>query len=311
MLILEIYYFIVYHLMCVYEYFHSYFYKDTRKRKLKILNKYIDKVIYINLEERKDRRESTESLLGKIFEKNKIIRCNAIKSDCGAVGCTKSHIKCLEYAINNECKNILIVEDDIDISKYKSEYIFEKLVRNDYDVINLSGTNFSYNPFTYKLYRCKSSGSYMVNKHYYRKLKSTFEEGLSVKLALDQHWKKLQAIDNWKIINPPLFIQKESYSNIENKIVNYKNLYVHCFKNKVLIYIFTYLIVKFIFYYELNFEIVLFFVSMIDMYFVYYHIEKILIYFLSYLTIKLIFYYNLSFEICILVTLLIDLYISE
>ena len=45
--------FIVYHLMCVYEYFHSYFYKDTRKRKLEILNKYIDKVIYINLEKEK------------------------------------------------------------------------------------------------------------------------------------------------------------------------------------------------------------------------------------------------------------------
>ena len=130
MLILESYYFIVYHLLCVYGYFHTCFYKDTRKRKLEILNKYIDKVIYINLEERKDRRISTESLLGKIFEKNKITRCNAIKSDCGAIGCTKSHIKCLEYAINNECKNILILEDDIDISKLKCPKLMLENVLN-------------------------------------------------------------------------------------------------------------------------------------------------------------------------------------
>ena len=311
MLIIEIYYFIVYHLLCVYEYFHSYFYKDTRKRKLEILNKYIDKVIYINLEERKDRRESIEILLSNIFDKDKIKRCNAIKSDCGVIGCTKSHIKCLEYAVNNECNNILIVEDDIDISKYKSEYILEKFIKNDYDVINFSGTNFSYNPFTYKLYRCKSSGAYLVNKHYYKKLKSNFEEGLSIKLALDQHWKKLQAIDNWKLINPPLIVQKESYSDIDKKIVNYKNLYVHCFKNKLLIYLFTYLSVKFIFYYDLNFEFFLFPISVIDMYYVYFHIEKLFIYFISYLSIKLIFYLNLNFELCILLTLFIDLYISE
>lgn len=319
MLILEIYYFIVYHLLCVYEYFHSYFYKDTRKRKLEILNKYIDKVIYINLEERKDRRESIEILLSNIFDKDKITRCNAIKSHCGIIGCTKSHIKCLEYAINNECNNILIVEDDIDISKYKSEYNFEKVVKNDYDVINLSGTNFSYNPFTYKLYRCKSMGSYLVNNSYFKKLKNNFEESLEKMLVnknkrfyIDNNWKKLQAIDNWKLINPPLIVQKESYSDIDKKIVNHQySIYVHCFQNKVLIYIFNYLIVKFIFYYDLNFELFLFLFSMIDMYYVYYHIEKIFIYFFSYIAIKMIFYYNLNFELCVLFTLLIDLYTSE
>ena len=55
-----------------------------------------------------------------------------IKSDYAfSLVVPKVILKYLEYAINNQCNNILILEDDIDISKYKSEYIFEKLVRND------------------------------------------------------------------------------------------------------------------------------------------------------------------------------------
>ena len=319
MLIIEIYYCIINILLGIYEYIKSFFFRDDRTRKIEILNKYIDKVIYINLEERKDRRESIEILLNKIFNKDKIMRCDAIKDNNGAIGCTKSHIKCLKLAIENEWDNVLIVEDDIDVSKYKSEYIFEKVIKNDYDVINLNGSNFSYNPFTYKLYRCSSAGSYLVNKHYYKKLKNNREEGLekfvstniSKKFAHDQYWKKLQAVDNWKIINPPLFIQKESYSNIEKKIVDYQYSIVNCFQNKVLIYIFTYFFVKFIFYFNLNFELFLFLVSIIDMYYVYYHIEKVLIYLLSYLTIKFISYYNLNFGLCILLTFFIDLYTCE
>jgi len=73
------------------------------------------------LEERKDRRKSCEDLLNKIFEKDKIIRFNAIKDNNGAIGCTKSHIECLKLAIENEWDNVLIVEDDIILTENKSE----------------------------------------------------------------------------------------------------------------------------------------------------------------------------------------------
>ena len=69
MLIIEIYYCIINILLGIYEYIKSFFFRDDRTRKIEILNKYIDKVIYINLEERKDRRESIEILLNKIFDK--------------------------------------------------------------------------------------------------------------------------------------------------------------------------------------------------------------------------------------------------
>ena len=277
MLIIEIYYCIIYIFFGIYEYIKSIFFKDYRIRKLEILNKYINKVIYINLDERNERRESIEVLLNKIFDKDKIIRCNAIKDNNGAIGCTKSHIKCLKLAIENEWDNVLIMEDDIMLTKNISEYIFENLVKNNFDVIVLGGTEVSYNPFNYKLLECQTTGSYLVKKLYFKKLKDNFEEGLEKLLntnikrefAIDQYWTKLQRVDNWKIIYQPLFMQKERYSNIENKIVNYhkfydiKSLYKHKIE-KTLIYIFVYMYIKLINYYNLNVEMCVLIIFLID-----------------------------------------------
>ena len=65
----------------------------------------------------------------------------------------------LESAINNEWDNVLIVEDDIMLTENKSEYIFEDLVKDNYDVIVLGGTYVSYNPFNYKLFQCSATSS--------------------------------------------------------------------------------------------------------------------------------------------------------
>ena len=86
------------------------------------------------------------------------------------------------------------------------------------------------------------------------------------KFSIDQYWKKLQLVDNWKIIYPPLFIQKEDYSNIENKVVNYNSMYYieSSYKDKILIYTFAYIAIKFIIYYNLKIEFSVLFVFFID-----------------------------------------------
>ena len=169
------------------------------------------------------------------------------------------------------------MEDDIMLTKNISEYIFENLVKNNFDVIVLGGTEVSYNPFNYKLLECQTTGSYLVKKLYFKKLKDNFEEGLEKLLntnikrefAIDHYWTKLQRVDNWKIIYPPLFMQKEGYSNIENKIVNYhkfydiKSLYKHKIE-KTLIYIFVYMYIKLINYYNLNVEMCVLIIFLID-----------------------------------------------
>jgi len=44
------------------------------------------------------------------------------------------------------------------------------------------------------------------------------------KYALDQYWKILQKKDNFLLITPVNVVQKESYSDIERKNVNYVDI---------------------------------------------------------------------------------------
>ncbi len=69
---------------------------------------FVDKIIYINLEERKEQIEEELNFLPK----DKIIRFDGIKDKYGYKGCCESHIACLNLAINNNWKNVLILEDD-------------------------------------------------------------------------------------------------------------------------------------------------------------------------------------------------------
>lgn len=207
---------------------------------MNLLNEKITKVIYINLEEAIERKESCIKILKSIFDEDKIIRFNAIKDRY--LGATKSHIGCLELAIQNNWNNILIVEDDLSIynenNNLKSLNTLYKLLNKNFDVIVLGGTSILYNPWNNNLYKCHNGIAYIVNKSYYLKLKNHYQEGLNKLIQInklkkklhneyifDAYWNLLQKKDNWKIIYPPIFYQKNNYSYINNKIMNNENFF--------------------------------------------------------------------------------------
>ena len=72
----------------------------------------IQHTLYINLEERTDRRSHVEEQLASIGI-HQPIRFNAVKTDNGDIGCSTSHVRCLELAKKNNWSHVLIVEDDI------------------------------------------------------------------------------------------------------------------------------------------------------------------------------------------------------
>ena len=190
----------------------------------------IEKVVYINLEERRDRREEIEKQLS-VFPSEKVIRFNAIKHRNGALGASKSHIAVVELAIQNNWKNVLIVEDDMVWNKFDTGYpIYEKLVSQPFDVLCLGSACVQYNSQTYKAKYVSTATAYLVNQHYYQTLLETFKDGLEkftndetkhALYALDRIWMKLIERDNWFVVQPTMCIQKPGYSNIENKFVNY------------------------------------------------------------------------------------------
>jgi glycosyl transferase family 25 len=197
----------------------------------------ITNAFYINLEHRKDRKEHVEremKTMGIPVE-----RFDAIKMSIGAIGCSMSHLQVLQNALNNNSDHVLIVEDDIqflepEIFKTNFNRFLEKH-GNNWDVILLAGNNVG--PYELvdetciKVSSCQTTTGYLVNGHYIKKLLKNFKTGLDNFItnptqpylyAIDQFWFSLQKTDNWYLIIPPTVFQRENYSDIEKKVVNYK-----------------------------------------------------------------------------------------
>lgn len=177
---------------------------------------YIDHIIYINLDNRDDRRRNIcKSLAEFNFKNDQISRFPAFRTNPGFYGAHHSHIEALKLALSKKYKNVLILEDDIIFSVSKTElnhdleYIFEEF-HDQWDVIM-----FSCNPSqveTYKndnvlgrIRKTQGAAAYLVNGPYIQKLLNNFERAYPKLCTSGQHWnylhdvcwQSLQKTDNW------------------------------------------------------------------------------------------------------------------
>ena len=217
----------------------------------------IKHAMYINLDSRNDRRELFEkqfeeltSLYPKDFTFTPVPRFSAIKDEeNGAIGCTKSHIECLQLAKTNGWDHILMLEDDAllihpEILVHQVNSFLSRF-RDEWDVLLFSGNNFP--PFKveapdcFRVANCQTTGCYLVCSRYYDKLIRNFEEGLEGLIAnpgnkgayaCDSFWKRLQQQDRWYLITPLCVIQRAGYSDIEKKNVNYERLMTDLVKKR-------------------------------------------------------------------------------
>jgi glycosyl transferase family 25 len=192
-------------------------------------------VFYINLDHRKDRRDQIESELNKMDLKYE--RYNAIKHKIGIIGCGLSHLNVLKEAKRRNLKNVLIFEDDFQFIVDKKTFwekmnnFFNKNI--DYDVLLISYNMKNSEPYDDELLKVldsQTASGYLVNNKFYDKLIENLEEGNKLlqktnnppEYANDIYWKRLQPKNNWYAFKERLGIQRESYSDNENKIVNYE-----------------------------------------------------------------------------------------
>ena len=76
-------------------------------------------VIYINLDKRTDRNEQ---ILGELkYFTTRYNRLSATQNQKGYLGCSMSHIRSLEYAINNNLDNMIVLEDDFTFVRNKNK----------------------------------------------------------------------------------------------------------------------------------------------------------------------------------------------
>jgi glycosyl transferase family 25 len=205
-------------------------------------NPLFEHTIFINLESRVDRHMQIKQELQR-WGINEPIRFNAVKMAEGAIGCSMSHIKCLELAKERDYPHVFICEDDmccIDIPTMmrKMEWFYETYGTTDaWDVLIVSGNNGP--PYKQvddgllQVYNCQAATGYIVQRHYYDKIIANFREGLAGLIrepkqkplyAVDMYWKHLQKKDRWFAMTPFTVVQRPSYSDIELKNVDYTHL---------------------------------------------------------------------------------------
>lgn len=207
---------------------------------------FVDKVIYINLDEREDRRE----IMAKFFEEgqipsDKIVRFPAIKHIAGSIGCSMSHMAVIQLAKDNNWNRVLVLEDDVTWNDFEFNYkkLCDAIETPNWDACMLGGIYMDIIP-PYKLNYGISSYSYIVQRHYYDTLLANEKEGLAKLIksgkrliwnpcfnkdtlqsrinplyyATDTYWFRLQLRDSWIGIDTHLCKHINTYSNITNTI---------------------------------------------------------------------------------------------
>jgi len=212
------------------------------------MNKFVDRIFYINLEHRNDRKEQIETEIRKFDPYLEIterfdefnVKPRSIRGTNGAIGCSMSHCKIVQIAKERGYKNILILEDDFQFIAEKERLlnnlrIFYENIDNFHLI--LLGTNCAkfYDtqyPDIYKVSNSQTASGYIINNSVYDdflkiadlsidNLNKTQNETV---WAIDQAWKILQG-ENKKVYSfnkiERIGIQRPSYSDIVGNYVNY------------------------------------------------------------------------------------------
>jgi len=195
-----------------------------------------DRIFYINLDRRQDRRIETEKLLDELVDDKSLIeRFSTIDVHNGSIGCALSHLEVLRISLSRGYKKIIIFEDDIELNDTNgiSGQLGEITVETDWKVIMLSG---NVKKMTHKhgtivsIEEAQTTAAYAVRMDYAENLIHSFEDSLRMlndgvhpdKAAIDQNWKKLQEQEGWYGFNPMPLRQRSGYSDIEKRNVDYK-----------------------------------------------------------------------------------------
>jgi glycosyl transferase family 25 len=199
---------------------------------------FVEHAFYINLTSRPDRKQHVEKQLELVGVTGQ--RFNAIKlaNGNGAIGCSMSHLKCLEIAKATNWEHVMIVEDDI---KFLDPQLFVKQFNRfieshgkHFDVLLIAGNNMP--PYArvddtcVKVNYCQTTTGYIVQRHYFDTLIRNIKEGIKhlilepekhTMYAIDKYWMSLQQKHNWFLITPLTVTQREDYSDIEKRPTNY------------------------------------------------------------------------------------------
>ena len=224
-------------------------YRNVKEQFNQLSLNYFDKFLIINLEKDKKRLDDTISqLLEYGVSMDKIVRIDAIYERWnGHLGCGKSHFKALEYAINNNLENVVILEDDFNITSDVNTVnkLITTFISNiqEWDVLDFTPCNATKEDTDIdNISRLKSgtcATGYAVNKKFYDILLNNRKESVKLlekqthdyvekckkennckrlvyadRIAIDQYHNRLQKEYNWYAFKNNIANQRGDTSTI-------------------------------------------------------------------------------------------------
>lgn len=194
---------------------------------------YFDEIYCINLDERTDRWEHAQEEFRKAGILDRVIRFSAIRDADGRLGVIKSNLTIIKIAKEKKLKNVLIFEDDVQFIVDNPQDVLAKTIQQigniKWHLFYLGAnthqklTKFKPNLILLKNAFAVHSMAYselmydvLINKYDKLKVISTYDDILDVFLA-----RKIQEKYICLMTNPMMTTQMNSYSDIENRIVDY------------------------------------------------------------------------------------------
>ena len=192
-----------------------------------MLDTFFDKIYCINLDERSDRWEDAKKELKSLGLSN-YKRFTAIKNEIGYLGCRDSHIDVIKDAKKNNYEKILILEDDFVFVNKDKDLIYNilnQLSTIDWELFYFGATVHLYEGKLTKVSENLVKTNFAYTTHSYAVNSKAFDyiiENAKNHDIIDVFYNDyIVKNDKSFISNPMICLQRESYSDIENKMSNY------------------------------------------------------------------------------------------
>lgn len=195
----------------------------------------VDKIFYMNLDSRLDRKQHMENVFHKLkIPVDRTERVVAVKETPGWKGCAKSHIKALSLALDRGYHSVCLLEDDFTPLLPPDSFhntITSSMFNLKFDVLMLGMTPIRLKSVKGSLCRVLQAlamPGYIVHRDYVPTLIKTFQQALQQGKPIDMLTQTLQPKDRWYGFYPSIAHQLPGYSDIENRVTDYRYLDVDC-----------------------------------------------------------------------------------
>lgn len=191
-----------------------------------MLNKYFDKIYYINLDRRQDRRKACEEQLAKynITAERVTAFDTASLGISGAIGCHKSHVEVLKDAYKNGYNKILLLEDDIVFTKDFDNFSSIPSPDSFHWEMLYFGATVMKRPIIIDEYFMQLTKAYAAHAigFTWDMIELILEKAVNPHDNIDVLYSSFHTKNICMAYRKPLIIQKpDEWSDIEQRIVNY------------------------------------------------------------------------------------------